>query len=341
MTVPAYISRMERQLPARLTGLVPIILPLLAIALARAMTFTEWAAANAVLAALLFAWIVADSLLLATIAKAKDRKPGLRAMLGAGAAASVIVLVGAATPVREALHGMPPLLAAAALTLALFAAWSGALIVRALLRGASFEEAAVIVIPPKLVRFMSAESRIMPLALLGWRREQDIPEGAQGFSYHRFLLLMIYVFLALQAIELAVMHFLLMQWNTTVAWLWFALGVAGGLWIIGLAQGFRIHPVLLTEQGLRVRSGVMFDVLVPYDVLAGIATSFGAEEVKAADTLNHAVLSCPNAMLELDREIMVVPLIGAERTVRRIALRIDESAAFLEALAERAPRLRD
>ena len=66
------------------------------------MTFTDWAAANVVLAALLFAWIVADSLLLATIAKAKDRKPGLRAMLGAGAAASVIVLVGAAAPVREA-----------------------------------------------------------------------------------------------------------------------------------------------------------------------------------------------------------------------------------------------
>ena len=331
---------MERQLPARLIRLAPIVLPLLAIALARAMTFTDWAAANAVLAALLFAWIVADSLLLATIAKAEDRKPGLRAMLGAGAAASVIVLVGAAAPVREAIHAMPPLLTAALLTLALYVAWSGALIARALAGGASVEDAAAIVLPPKLVRFTSAESRIMRLALWGWRRGQDIPAGAEGFSYHRFLLPMIYVFLALQAIELAVMHFLLMQWNATVAWIWFALGVAGGLWIVGLAQGFRIHPVLLTEQGLRVRSGVIVDLLVPYNAIAGVVPSFGAEQVKAADTLNHAVLSWPNAMLELDRDLTVRPLIGAEQQVRRIALRIDESAAFLGALEDRVPQLR-
>ena len=322
---------MERQLPARLIRLAPIVLPLLAIAFARAMTFTDWAAANAVLAALLFAWIVADSLLLATtIAKAENRKPGLRAMLGAGA--SVIVLVGAAAPVREAIYAMPPLLAAAALTLALFVAWCGALIVRALAGGASVEEAAALVLPPKLVRFMSAESRIMRLALWGWRRGQDIPAGTHGFSYHRFLLPMIYVFLALQAIELAVMHFLLM--------IWFGLGIAGGLWIVGLAQGLRIHPVLLTEQGLRVRSGGMVDLLVPYDAIAGTMPSFGAEQVKAADTLNHAVLSWSNAMLKLDRELTVRPLLGAEQRVRRIALRIDESAAFLAALAERAPQLR-
>ncbi|MDG5751782.1 hypothetical protein P8R33_11745 [Qipengyuania sp. XHP0211] len=330
---------MERQLPARLIRLAPVLLPLLAIALARAMTFTDWAAANAVVAALLFAWIVADSLLLATIAKAEDRKAGLRAMLGAGAAASVIVLIGAAAPVREAIYAMPPLLAAAALTLALFVAWSGALVVRALAGGASIEDAAAIVLPPKLVRFMSAESRIMRLALWGWRREQDIPAGAQGFAYHRFLLPMIYVFLALQAIELAVIHFLLIQWNATVAWIWFGLGIAGSLWIVGLAQGFRIHPVLVTEQGLRVRSGVMVDLLVPYDAIAAIVPSFGAEQVKAADTLNHAVLSWPNAMLELDRELTVRPLFGAEQRVRRISLRIDESAAFLAALAERVPQL--
>ena len=331
---------MERQLPARLIRLAPVVLPLLAIMLARATTFTDWAAANSVLAALLFAWIVADSLLLATIAKAENRKPGLRAMLGAGAAASIIVLVGAAAPVRGAIHSMPPLLAAAALTLALFVVWSSALFVRALASGASVEDAAAIVLPRKLVRFMSAESRVMRLALWGWRRGQDIPAGAQGFSYHRFLLPMIYVFLALQAIELAVMHFLLMQWNATIAWIWFGLGIAGGLWIVGLAQGFRTHPLLLTEQGLRVRSGVMVDLLVPYDAIAGIVPSFGAEQVKAADTFDQAVLSWPNAMLELDCELTVRPLIGAEQKVRRIALRIDESAPFLDALAERAPRLR-
>ena len=326
---------MERQLSARLTGLAPIVLPLIAIALARAMTHSEWAAANAWLAALLFAWIVADSLLLATIAKAPGRRPGVRAMLGAGALAGLVIILGASSTVRTAILAMPPLLAAIALTIGLFAGWSGLVVARAVAAGASGEEAAGLVLPPRLVRFMNAESRIMRLALFGWRRSQDVPEGAQPFDYHRFLLPMIYVFLALQAIELAVMHFLLMQWNTTVPWIWFGLGVAGALWIIGLAQGFRVHPVLLTDQGLRVRSGVMFDVLIPYDAIAGVVPSFGAEQVKAKDTLNHAVLSWPNIMLELDRPVEVRPMMGAARQVQRVALRLDESARFLDALALR------
>ena len=97
---------MERQLPARLIRLAPIVLPLLSIAFARAMTFTDWAAANVVLAALLFVWIVADSLLLATIAKAKTASPACaRCWAQARQRASSCWSV----PVRGAIYAMPPL----------------------------------------------------------------------------------------------------------------------------------------------------------------------------------------------------------------------------------------
>jgi hypothetical protein len=109
-----------------------------------------------------------------------------------------------------------------------------------------------------------------------------------------------------------------------------------------------VRAVILTGAGERalrsracvVRSGVMIDLLVPYQAIAGIVPSFGAEQVKAPGTLNHAVLSWPSAMLELDRELTVCPLLGVEQQVRRIALRIDDSAAFLDALEDRVPQLR-
>ena len=205
---------MERLLPARLIRFAPIVLPLLAIVLARAMTHSEWAAANAGLATLLFGWIVADSLLLATIAKAKDRRPGLRSMVGAAALASLVIIVGAGAPVRAAILALPPVMAALLLTIVLFVGWNLWEVAKASLAGASRQEAAMMVLPETLVRFMALESRITRLALLGWRRPQDVPVGTLAFSYHRFLLPMIYVFFALQVIELAVMHFLLMQWNT-------------------------------------------------------------------------------------------------------------------------------
>ena len=329
---------MERLLPVRLIRLAPIVLPIIAIALARAMTHTEWAAANAWLAALLFAWIVADSLMLAAIAKAPDRKPGLHTLLGAAAAASAIVLVGAAEPVRAAIFAMPPLLAAAVLTLAGFALWTAVRIGRGLAQGDSIAAVAGLVLPAPLVRFMAMEMRVMRLALFGWRRGQDVPEGAQAFDYHRYLAPLLYTLLVLQAIELGVTHLLLRHWSPTAAWILFALGVGGALWLVGLAQGFRIHPVLLTDEGLRVRSGVLHDVLVPYDALGGVVRGFDGTTVKAKDTLNQAVLSWPNVMLALVRPVTVPSPFGGTREVVRIAMRIDDSAAFLAALQPRIAR---
>ena len=326
---------MERQLPVRLIRLAPIVLPLIAIALARAMTHTDWAAAHAWLAALLFAWIVADSLMLAAIAKAPGRKPGLHSVLAAGAAASVIVLLGAAPPVRAAIFAMPPLLAAAVLTLTSFALFSAVRIGRGLAQGDTLEATAELVLPPPMVRFMVMETRVMRLALFGWRRAQDVPPGAQAFDYHRYLAPLLYTLLVLQGIELGVTHLLLRHWSPTAAWILFALGLGGALWLVGLAQGFRIHPVLLTDEGLRVRSGVLHDVLVPYDALAGVVTGFDGKTVKAKDTLNQAVLSWPNVMLALARPVTVHSPFGGTREVGRIALRIDDSAGFLAALSPR------
>jgi len=326
---------MERQRTARLTGLAPVILPALAILAARGMTYTDWAAANAALAALLFAWVVADSLVLATIAKAPDQRPAVRVVLGAAALAGVIIVIGAAEPVRMVIVSWPPVLAAIALTVGLYALWTAAVVIRARSAGASPEAAAELALPPKLVRFLSLELRIMHLALLGWRRGQDIPVGAQAFGHPRSIFPMIDVFLGLQLIELAVMHVLLLQWSAIAAWIWSALGAAGALWAMGLAQAFRIHPVLLTDEGLRVRSGILVDAQVPYGEIARVVPSVASEQVTARDTLNHGLLAWPNIMLELHRPIAIKPLIGAPREVVRIALRIDDSAEFLAALNRR------
>lgn len=331
---------MVSQRTARLSGIALIVLPILAVALARAMTFSDWAAANALVAALLFTWIVADSLVLATMARAPDHRPGAFAVTGMLAVAALIILTGAGGTVREAIFAMPPLVGAAMLTIALFVVWSALRFLHALKHGDGLEQAAIRALPGSAaaaIRFAIIESRVMRLALFGWRRDQDIPAGAEGFSYHRYLMPMVWVVLVLQGIELAAMHVLLRQWSPVVAWIWFGLGVAGGLWTVGLTQGFRIYPVLLAPDGVRVRSSILFDVLIPYDAIAGLVSGFGGEQVKANDTLNQAVLSWPNVMLALKQPVDIRPLIGRERQVNAVAMRIDESGAFVAALAKRVP----
>lgn len=310
----------------------PILLPLAAIVAARAFTFSDWAAANATIAALLFAWIVADSLALGTIAKAPAHRPGLRAVLGALAAASIVILLGAAAPVREAILAMPPLLAALGLTVAAYLGWSGTLAVLAWRQERSLEAALGEIVPPRLAHALLHELGMMHLALFRWNAPRDVPEDALAFSYHRYLNPMIGTLLALQLFELAVVHFFVMMWNPLVAWILFGLSLGGVLWLIALMKSFRIKPVLLDEETLRVRSGAMVDVEIPRDAIARLAPAFDADTLKARDTLNTAILAAPNVCLELAHPVAVPTFFGGTREVERVAMRLEDSAGFLRAL---------
>lgn len=153
----------------------PIILPLAAIAAARAVTVSEWAAANAALAALLFAWIVADSLALGLVARAPRNRPALHAVLGALAAAGVLILLGAAEPVRSAILAMPPLLAAIALTIAAYCNWSAAIAASRWRAERSAEAALGSFIPRPLARAILHELGMVHLALFRWNARATCP----------------------------------------------------------------------------------------------------------------------------------------------------------------------
>ena len=312
-----------------------ILLPLAVIAAARALTYTDWAAANATLAALLFAWIVADGLAFSTIAKAPGYKPGLKPMLGALAAASVVAPVLAAAPVRAALLSIPPLLAAMGLTLVLYLGWSGAQAIATWRRSRSVERTLSQILPAPLVRMLLAELRMMHLALFRWNAPADVPSGALAFSYHRYLVPMLATLLALQAIELVVVHWLVSLWSPTVALVLLALSVGGMLWFVALMKSFRINPVLLTDSAIRVRSGVIVDAAIPLEAVAGLADGFTAAELKRKTTLNTAILSAPNICVELVFPIGIPTLFGRRRLVDRVAMRLEDATAFRSALEKR------
>ncbi|MBB3035521.1 hypothetical protein [Alteriqipengyuania lutimaris] len=308
------------------------ILPPLALGGAVAFAATGWAAANPVLAALLFGWIVADALALGTIAKHEAMRPGPRAMLGAFAAASLVVLVASRGPVRDAILATAAIPLALGLTIIAYIGWSGWRALRVWRRQHSLESALGEMLPRPLVALLFAEARVLHLALLSWGRAPDVPAGTQAFAYHRYLVPMIAALMVLQVIELGAVHLLVMLWSPTLAWTLFALSAWGLLWTIALLKSLRLRPILLTDEGVRVRAGFVIGVLVPYEAIAEARDSFSAEEVKARDTLNAALLSWPNVLLELRAPIRVPGPFGREREVARIAFRVDEAPAFYEGL---------
>ncbi|VVT02128.1 hypothetical protein [Erythrobacter sp. EC-HK427] len=309
----------------------PFVLPVIAIGLARLMTYTDWAAANATLAALLFAWIVMDALCLATIAKAVEKKPAIHTILGAAALGVCIVIIGASPAVRARIFELPALLTALGLTAMLWFAVAARRVTKAWRDGADIEAALSEVMPGPFLKFFLTEVRMMHLALFVWNGKPDVPKGAQAFGYHRYLAPMMGVFIALQVIELGVVHLLLSLWSPFVAWLVFAPTLAGLLWFIALTKSLRLNPVLLTQDSLRVRTGILHDCTIPLDAIASIGETFDAKTLKARSTLDTAIMSAPNVTLRLARPVEMPGLIGT-RTIDRVALRLDEPAAFQAAL---------
>lgn len=315
-----------------------IAAPMIAIIGARAMTYTEWAAAHTTLAALLFAWIAADALCLTTIAKAPEFKPGPAPMLGALTLAGVVVIVGAGPAVRERIFDMHSLLAAIGLTAALWLCLASTKVVNAKRSGEGWEAALSAVLPSAFLHFFFTELRMMHLALFRWGSAPDIPRGAEAFSYSRYLTPMLVALGVLQVIELGVVHLLLMLWNPAAAWIVFALTLAGLLWFVALTKSMRLMPVLLEEDAMRVRAGTLIDFEVAYANIAAVGEAFTAETLMAKTTCNTAILSSPNVTLRLARPVAVERPFGAPRLVDRVALRLDEPAAFLAALEARLTR---
>ena len=319
--------------PSRQT--LATVLPPVVVFASLALIGTAWAAANPVLAAVLFCWLVADALALGTIAKAEKFRPGPKAMLGAFAVASFVILVGSRGAVREAIMAIPAVPLALGLTILAYLGWSGIKAVMQWRATHSLENALAQVFPRQVVALALAETRVLHIALFSWRAPADVPPGTTPFAYHRYLTPMLAVFLALQLIELSVVHFLVMMWNPTVAWVLLAISVWGAIWILALLKSLRLKPVLLTEEGMRVRAGFLIDTTVPYAAIREVRGPLGSDEVKAKTTLNAAIFSWPEIVLELREPLSVPGLFGSSRLIDKVAFKLDEPAGFHALIEQR------
>ena len=320
---------MTHAVPTPLLRSLPFILPIAAIALARLLTHTAWAADNAGWAAILFGWVVFDALMLGLIAKSPANKPTVFQALSVLSLASIVVLVGAAAPVREIYLGLPQVLAAFAGTVVFFVGWSAFRFARAWRSAGSVGQAAETIVPPMLLNLALAELRVLHLALFRWNAPADVPPGAKAYSYHTYLVPMVAAILVLQVLEMSVVHLLLMFWAPTAAWVLLALSLWGVIWTIALIKSFRINPVLLTHDTIRARSGMMHDVAIPRELVADWQTSFTIEELKSRSILNLAMLSSPNVCLRFSEPLAIQTLFGRTRELTGVALRLEESGAFL------------
>ena len=180
-------------------------------------------------------------------------------------------------------------------------------------------------VPRVVASAIATELMIAGYAVLGWRR----PRGA-WFTVHRRGGWGLYAgtFVALTLIETPLVHLALAALgHTTIAWVATALSLYSMLWLLGDLHALRHGGVALSDDQLELRIGVRWRARIPRAAIAWAAPCDAA----TCKTTDFSILGA-NVVLRLAEPHEVHGLLGRRRTVRELALSIDEPEAFLAAL---------
>ncbi|MCW1431455.1 hypothetical protein [Novosphingobium sp. JCM 18896] len=191
------------------------------------------------------------------------------------------------------------------------------------------------IVPAPLARLAAAELTMLSYAFR-WTGQPEVPPAAIGFSYHRLVAPMMWAFLCLAIIEICIVHVLLYAWKPAVAWIVFVVSDIGFLYLLGLIGSLRHLPVLLFADHLQVRTGILFDFVVPLTAITACSVTFGVAPARRG-TLKASLLAGPNVILEVAPPLPSPKPFGKGGPVTRIALALDDPIAFVEAVRSRMP----
>lgn len=176
-------------------------------------------------------------------------------------------------------------------------------------------------------------------SLVSWvlRRPLPVPPGSAAFGYAAGAAPIMWVFIAMSAVEIPILHLLLPAgWWRVVA---LVLGAWGVLWMIGLLATFKVHPHEIGDEGIRIRNSLGIDVLVPWSDVVAVSSHRKSLEksrtVQVARTERGAMLqivvaSQTTVSIRL-REPRVVPIRKSPDPVTEIRIYADDPPAFVAA----------
>ena len=193
-------------------------------------------------------------------------------------------------------------------------------------------------LPRPLARFAATEALLLTYAF-HWRAKPDIPAGAVPSFYHRGARPMLWVLAGAGLVELVVLHVIaLVFWGPKLAWPLFALSEVGLIYVLGLISSLDKLPILIFDDRIEVRTGLLATHVIPRDNIAGIRHPVSPRP--GPETVLKASLAAP-VTVGID---LVTPLHvcswkhPAGRAVSSIGIAPDDPAQFLRATAHLVPR---
>lgn len=180
-------------------------------------------------------------------------------------------------------------------------------------------------------------------------RRPAIPRSAVGFSYHKPVLTVLIIFIALSAFEIPIVDLIVHQWPV-VRVLFLILGIWGVTWMFGFLCAYLMKPHTVGPEGIRIRQGLEVDLAFSWDDIASVTRNKRVDEPKsprfeevagaaeddgdAARILVYRMQDETDIEIELERPTVVrLPGGGAkggEQTITGLRIWVDDPRAFMD-----------
>ncbi|HLJ49337.1 MAG TPA: hypothetical protein VKU01_25160 [Bryobacteraceae bacterium] len=185
-----------------------------------------------------------------------------------------------------------------------------------------------------LSRLFASELEVLYYALFSGRARPDTRDGYRAFSYGEASGFGMFILIIGAGIffESVPVHLILHRWSAVAAWIMTALDVYGLIWLVAIGRALRLRPILVGEDRVLIRVGLIWEVEFRRDQVAHCHRVAGPPpNRREPGYLSAVVLNEPQWLIELKEPVTAHGLLGRRREVTRIGLAVDESPGFGQA----------
>ena len=190
--------------------------------------------------------------------------------------------------------------------------------------------------PAKIAGLFVSEISVVYYGFLNW---SSLNLRENEFSYHRrsgtpavFGALIFIV-----AVETFAVHIVLQKWSITAAWILSILSVYTALQLLGFARSLSKRPIILSDDKLSLRYGILNEVEIEYNDIEFIELSRKAlkynDEVRKFSMLGD--LESHNVVIHCNVVQTMKGIYGITKKFKTLALHIDDKDRFRDLLNDK------
>ncbi|KXX70861.1 hypothetical protein [Flammeovirga sp. SJP92] len=194
------------------------------------------------------------------------------------------------------------------------------------------------ILPQKLVLPFATEVAVLYYGFIHWKKREL---GPNEFTYHKKsgTPALLGALILIIAIETIAFHFLLAQWNTTVAWVLTLLSLYTGFQFMGFAKALSQRPISIEDQTLTLRYSIMNETQLPFSTIKSITLS---KKGLPKNKLNRSLsplgdLESHNVIIHLKEENTLTGLYGIKKKFKTISFHIDNADEFVKKTESNLP----